>query len=537
MLRPNLTNRPENPAKPADRRGQVLFINADAEFHAGRAQNYLRPEHIEKIVTVFERYEDMPGYARRVPVAEIADPANDWNLNIRRYVDNAPPPEPQDVRAHLYGGVPSSEVEARRPLFDAVGLDPARLFVPRLGTPSPRTVDGRGDVTDLRLPSPLAGEGPGERGPAYLDFHPDLTDRAAIRRLIEADPGVQARTRLVRETLETWWSAHSTLICELPARRNLNAVRAEILASFVSALEPLAVLDHFRLAGVIAAWWTDTLPDFKTLLENGFPGVIDGWIDAIADALEDDDNSGPAFDPFGHKLVLRTMADYLEKISQARAEIARLKGDKATFEADNPPDDLDEDELANWNQASDLERQARELRAEYKASFAELKRLEAAARKPIPKRARSASYPPAGGGGSGERVELERRLEHARATLAPVLARLKDIAEALEPYEETKADLAEARKRYRALLNDFLGQLKAACDAMGEDEKCELVLELFTQDVRIGLDVALNDRLNEVTRFVDKNWEKYRVPWHDLTKRRDSEQLRLEGLMFALGFR
>ena len=79
-------------------------------------------------------------------------------------------------------------------------------------------------------------------------------------------------------------------------------------------------MDRFKLAGVIAAWWTDTLPDFKTLLENGFPGVIDGWVDAIADAVEDDEAAGPAFDPFAHKLVRRTMADYLERIAAAKAE-------------------------------------------------------------------------------------------------------------------------------------------------------------------------------------------------------------------------
>ena len=54
----------------------------------------------------------MPGYARRVSLAEISSPANDFNLNIRRYVDNSPPPEPHDVRAHLLGGVPVAEVEA-----------------------------------------------------------------------------------------------------------------------------------------------------------------------------------------------------------------------------------------------------------------------------------------------------------------------------------------------------------------------------------------------------------------------------------------
>jgi hypothetical protein len=91
-------------AKPEERRGKVLFINADAEFHAGRAQNYLRPEHIEKIVSTYHAFRDVPGYAAVVPVEEIE--ANDWNLNIRRYADNAPPPEPHDVRAHLVGGVP-----------------------------------------------------------------------------------------------------------------------------------------------------------------------------------------------------------------------------------------------------------------------------------------------------------------------------------------------------------------------------------------------------------------------------------------------
>lgn len=98
-MRPNLTGQPPNANKPADRRGKVLFINADAEFHAGRAQNYLRPEHVEKIVSTFDRYRDIPDYARVVPLTEIASEANDFNLNIRRYVDNSPPPEPPDVRA------------------------------------------------------------------------------------------------------------------------------------------------------------------------------------------------------------------------------------------------------------------------------------------------------------------------------------------------------------------------------------------------------------------------------------------------------
>lgn len=361
VMRPNLTGQSPNPNKPVARRGQVLFINADAEFHAGRAQNYLRPEHVEKIVSTCDRFEDVPGYARCVSLEEISSPANDWNLNIRRYVDNSPPPEPHDVRAHLLGGVPVVEVQAKQPLCDALGFNPAHAFAPK------------------ELPSPF-GRGAGGEG-AYFDFALALADRAAIRPFVENDAGEQARAQALRDALVAWWTTHAPRLADLPEHRELNRVRAEFLDTFGAALLPLDTLDRFKLAGVIATWWTDTLPDFKTLLENGFPGVIDGWVDAIADAVEDDEAAGPAFDPFGHKLVRRTMADYLERIAAAKADIARLKGEKEAFEQSNAPDDADEEELANWNYARDLDRQMKELKAAYKDAFKELAKLEKAAAK------------------------------------------------------------------------------------------------------------------------------------------------------------
>ena len=116
-------------AKPPERRGKVLFINADAEFTAGRAQNYLLPEHVEKIVSAYHAFADIPGYAAVVTHDELL--ANDVNLNIRRYADNAPPPEPHDVRAHLVGGIPKREVADKADLFAAHGFDPMHVFVER----------------------------------------------------------------------------------------------------------------------------------------------------------------------------------------------------------------------------------------------------------------------------------------------------------------------------------------------------------------------------------------------------------------------
>jgi type I restriction enzyme M protein len=96
--------------KDAANRDHVFFINADREYREGKAQNFLRPEDISKMVRVYRTKQDVPGYARGVPVSEIA--SEDYNCNIRCYVDNAPPPEPHDVRAHLHGGVPIVEIES-----------------------------------------------------------------------------------------------------------------------------------------------------------------------------------------------------------------------------------------------------------------------------------------------------------------------------------------------------------------------------------------------------------------------------------------
>lgn len=496
VMRPNLLGIPPNAHKPEGRRGKVLFINADAEFHEGRAQNYLRPEHIEKIASAYDRYEDIPNYARVVTLEEIASEANDFNLNIRRYVDNSPPPEPHNVRAHLLGGVPFSEVATQRPLFDSLGFAPAHAFTQR------------------------------KEEAAYCDFATALRDHAAIRALVEENPGVQKRLASVKEQLATWWTAHASRLATLPERRDLNRVRTEVLDTFVEALAQGGIggtplppcLDRFKLSGVIATWWTDALPDFKTLMENGFPGVIDGWVDTIADALEEDDSTGPAFDPFGHKLVQRTMTDYLKRISDAKSDIARLKAEKEAFEQGNAPDDLEEEELAAWNYAKDLERQIKELKAENRDALKELAKLEKAA-------------------GKAKATSAEKRAAAvAKAAIQAVNDQLTALAELLKPYEQLKSQLAEARDLYRTLTAEFVNELKGRCLAISEPDKRALVLELFAKDIQSGLDAAMSEKRQQLVRFIEGLWDKYRVTLTDLTRERDTLSSKMRGMLSVLGY-
>lgn len=65
----------------------VLFINAAEHFEKGKRQNYLSDEHIGKIIETYKHRKQEERYARRVEMKEIA--ANDYNLNISRYVSTA----------------------------------------------------------------------------------------------------------------------------------------------------------------------------------------------------------------------------------------------------------------------------------------------------------------------------------------------------------------------------------------------------------------------------------------------------------------
>ncbi|MEL3946827.1 type I restriction-modification system subunit M [Streptomyces sp. LNU-CPARS28] len=232
--------------KDAKRRKKVLFINADREFTVGRNQNELGPEHVEKIVTVFHEREvrDRPGYSRWVEVKDLL--AEGANLNIRRWVDNSPPAEPQDVRAHLYGGVPVAEVEARAELFDAYGVDASTLFATRDGDPD------------------------------YYDFLPEDPE-ATVGRIAE-----QAATKeaSLRAAYAEWWKSGSALFGKLAEDGKLMDLRAGLLAGFTKAIDGVGVLDEYRTAGIVADWWTHARYDMKALAAGGFARVLEGWVDS-----------------------------------------------------------------------------------------------------------------------------------------------------------------------------------------------------------------------------------------------------------------
>ena len=95
----------------AARKG-IFLIDASKGFRKEGPKNRLRAQDIHKIVDTFTRQSGMPRYARMVPVAEISDPKNDYNLNLPRYIDGTEPEDLQDINGHLRGGIPERDIDA-----------------------------------------------------------------------------------------------------------------------------------------------------------------------------------------------------------------------------------------------------------------------------------------------------------------------------------------------------------------------------------------------------------------------------------------
>jgi type I restriction enzyme M protein len=253
-----------NKNKPDNLKNKVFFINADKDYAEGKNQNTLRPEDIEKIDFVFNNKKEEKGYSRLVDIK--SDDKNtetiakyDYTLKIRRYVDNTPSPEPQDVKAHLTGGVPLKELQQiQNTLCPKFKFDGSRFFK--------------------------------DKNDGYKDF--DIAAKAEIKTMIDEDKNVIHTLIQLGLHLADWWqdAKHdfSTLAPESSKVTSINVVadtmisdkftkvRKQLLDSILEQFVPVGVLDKYQIAGVFVNWWDNIKYDLKTIMKSGWePALIE----------------------------------------------------------------------------------------------------------------------------------------------------------------------------------------------------------------------------------------------------------------------
>jgi type I restriction enzyme M protein len=442
-------------------RDHVYFINADREYREVKAQSFLRPEDISKIVHAYRTMADIPGYARRVPVSEIK--AEDFNCNIRRYVDNAPPPEPHDVRAHLHGGVPIVEIESlARYWTNYPGLR-ERCFVL-----SDQSVGSDGSVICEAK---------------YADFTAAVTDRRALAELVKTDPGVAAAQSRFQQTLEKWWTDNLSLFEELAPKNekkgNVYELRRQLLITISDTFalpSPSGrgaggegLLTDHQIRGAFARYVDDLKADLKSIaasgwgaelipdadiLESQFPEILADMeqkrlrlaeLSALYTAAdekdyEDSDDTGvlPADEVKALKAEL--------KESNAQAKLAKKENRDAKSYAARA-----KEAEARLARHKELEDEGKQLKAELRATEKKQEELVAAAREKItPEEAKAVILDRL------HRVLVQTYEGYLRADQRACLAVLENLN---GKYAITAKDIEDRRNKATEKLKGFLVEL------------------------------------------------------------------------------
>jgi len=220
----------------ASTRKEVLFINADHEYKVGKVQNILRPEDIEKISFVYRHKRELSAYSRLVKHEELE--AEEYNCNIRRYVDNSDPAEPHDVKAHLKGGIPESEVSALQGYWDNYPGIREKIF----------TNDGG----------------------KYLKFSQDISDKEAIKGYLDETIAIKDKHKSYMTSMKLWWVEHQAKLEALPQQRNVYDLYHAFSATITAKIGTLGILDEFKCRGAFAGFWNEIFNDLRSVAASGW---------------------------------------------------------------------------------------------------------------------------------------------------------------------------------------------------------------------------------------------------------------------------
>jgi type I restriction enzyme M protein len=223
----------------AQARTGVFMIDASKGFMKDGPKNRLRSQDIHKIVDVFNKQTEIERYSRMVPLHEIAEPKNDYNLNIPRYIDSSEPEDLQDLHAHLHGGIPDRDLDALAEYWDAFPSLRASLFKPNR--------------------------------PGYSDLAIGVSD---VQQVILDSPEFQKLTDDVRSLVADWFAAHRPALEAIGPDTHPNDLIATLGDDLLARFKPVPLLDEYDVYEQLMTYWHSIMHDDVFLIMN------DGWAGA-----------------------------------------------------------------------------------------------------------------------------------------------------------------------------------------------------------------------------------------------------------------
>lgn len=224
----------------AQARTGIFMIDASRGFEKDGPKNRLRPRDMHKIVDAFTNQLEIPGYSRMVPLSEIENAGNDFNLNIPRYIDSSEPEDIQDLHAHIHGGIPQRDIDALEPYWSAFPSLRHQLFRP------------------LR-------EG-------YVEL---AVDPQEVHATIAQSAEYLAFSSAVSDLLSEWWTGHKERLAEITSTTRPAELINDLSEDLLDILRPRPLVDEYAVYGQLMSYWNQTMHDDVALVMGA------GWAEAV----------------------------------------------------------------------------------------------------------------------------------------------------------------------------------------------------------------------------------------------------------------
>ena len=224
----------------AKHRTGIFMIDASKSFLKDGNKNRLRAQDIHKIVSVFNKQKELAGYSRMVPTSEIADAANDYNLNIPRYIDSSDPEDLHDLDAHLNGGIPDTDIDALKPYWEVFPTLRQELF----------SENGR---------------------PGYSD---PLVETQQVKTSILSHNEFTDYQQRITTIYERWQRTHAPLLGGIDVNTKPRDIIDALSEDLLTQFNDLPLLDPYDVYQELMDYWDDVMQDDVYLI------VADGWVDA-----------------------------------------------------------------------------------------------------------------------------------------------------------------------------------------------------------------------------------------------------------------
>ncbi|QOX79844.1 type I restriction-modification system subunit M [Trichlorobacter lovleyi] len=222
-------------------RSGIFMIDASKGFVKDGNKNRLRHQDIHKIVDVFTKQTELAKYSRMVSRAEIE--ANDFNLNIPRYIDATEPEDLQDIEAHLKGGIPNRDIDDLSRYWQVFPSLRQTLF------------------------APLQRSG-----------YSNLTIAAAeVKAAIFSHPEFSAFNSKVTALFELWKNANHQELTSISIGGHPKQLIDTISESLLDSFRAAPLLDPYDVYQHLMTYWSETMQDDVYLLvQEGWQAIIEG---------------------------------------------------------------------------------------------------------------------------------------------------------------------------------------------------------------------------------------------------------------------